>query len=360
MKEGPSSPAPSPLLHRAKVTPRAVQRTAPDAVDGDAKLSLPDPPPSPVPQQQPGKVIIRAAKSPERSVSPDYVRTPATVVGPTSRAQSAAALRQGAYVNVQGADGSEGKTATGRLRNGRPSPNGTGSTTPKSRAAKQHQLEVRCVDSENKPPSRARHPMALRFRHNKPNGSLERRVLKPSARQDLYPQSLRAKGNTPKLTRRLPLPDPPPDPAAESPKENGQVVGVLPATPEADPNASPRVERKLKRSESYRMANSPIMFIKKLGGAGGSPDRRIHRTASEELREELLKERINYPESVASPEPEQVDSGIVTSAEDSPVHSGAGGSGGAAAKMPHSPRPRATDLEPARVLKYSGADTEIW
>ncbi|XP_014207460.2 uncharacterized protein LOC106638680 [Copidosoma floridanum] len=108
VKEGPSSPASSPLLHRAQITPRVVQRTIPDAVDGDVKKK-PSPEPTSQPQQQLGKVIIRAAKSPDRSVSPDYVRTPATVVGPNptptpSATQQQRQSRQGAYVNVQGSD----------------------------------------------------------------------------------------------------------------------------------------------------------------------------------------------------------------------------------------------------------------
>ncbi|XP_031777746.1 uncharacterized protein LOC100117012 isoform X2 [Nasonia vitripennis] len=111
VKEGPSSPAPSPLLHRAHITPRAVQRTAPDAVDGEAKPAS-EPTVAPQqqqqqqqqqPPQQPGKVIIRAAKSPERASSPDYVRTPSTVVGPTNATTTQRQTRQGAYVNVQGA-----------------------------------------------------------------------------------------------------------------------------------------------------------------------------------------------------------------------------------------------------------------
>ncbi|XP_033214700.1 uncharacterized protein LOC117171465 isoform X2 [Belonocnema kinseyi] len=92
VKEG-VSPSPSPLLHRAHVNVRAVNR-ATDSVDGKPKSS---PPTSP----QLGKVIIRAAKSPDRAASPDYVRTPSTVVSPTCPTSPHKQVR-GAYVNVQG------------------------------------------------------------------------------------------------------------------------------------------------------------------------------------------------------------------------------------------------------------------
>ncbi|XP_043470194.1 uncharacterized protein LOC122503634 [Leptopilina heterotoma] len=93
VKEG-TSPSPSPLLHRAQINVRAITKTS-DFVDGN-KLS-PSPPTSP----QLGKVIIRAAKSPERATSPDYVRTPTTVVSPTCLSSPYKQVR-GAYVNVQG------------------------------------------------------------------------------------------------------------------------------------------------------------------------------------------------------------------------------------------------------------------
>ncbi|XP_033322565.2 NHS actin remodeling regulator GUK-holder isoform X2 [Megalopta genalis] len=86
------SPSPSPLLHRATPNVRAVTKTN-DAVDGPTKLT---PPTSP----QLGKLIIRAARSPERASSPDYVRTPSTVVGPTSPTTAHRQVR-GAYVNMQ-------------------------------------------------------------------------------------------------------------------------------------------------------------------------------------------------------------------------------------------------------------------
>ena len=232
VKEGTGSPAASPLLHRAQVTPRAVQRSQPpgaDAVDA--------------PRQPPGKLIIRAAKSPERAGSPEPARP-------------------GAYVNVQGA--CEGKRASGPAAGRRAEPRA--------------------------PRRRQPHP--------------------------LCPARLRPSGGTPKLLRR-----PPP---AEPGKENS----------EAAANGAARPGRRLARSESYRMANSPIMFIKKLSGGGPAARERIVRTASEELREELLRERINYPESVAGPEPP--------------------------AEPAQPPAPRPADLEPARVLSCSGADAEVW
>ncbi|XP_017882404.1 uncharacterized protein LOC108626317 [Ceratina calcarata] len=87
------SPNPSPLLHRATPNIRAVTKTS-DAVDSPATKSTP--PTSP----QLSKVIIRAARSPDRAASPDYVRTPTTVVGPTSPTTPHRQVR-GAYVNVQ-------------------------------------------------------------------------------------------------------------------------------------------------------------------------------------------------------------------------------------------------------------------
>ncbi|XP_032687550.1 uncharacterized protein LOC116851834 isoform X2 [Odontomachus brunneus] len=87
------SPSPSPLLHRAMPNIRAVPKSG-DAVDGFSRST---PPTSP----QLGKLIIRAARSPDRAASPDYVRTPATVVGPTSPTSPHRQVR-GAYVNVQG------------------------------------------------------------------------------------------------------------------------------------------------------------------------------------------------------------------------------------------------------------------
>ncbi|XP_024944911.1 mucin-4 isoform X3 [Cephus cinctus] len=96
VKEG-LSPSPSPLLHRAQTTVRAVTRSA-DFVDAPVRLT---PPTSP----QLGKLIIRAAKSPDRAASPDYVRTPTTIVGPTSPTSPHRQVR-GAYVNVQGEEDS--------------------------------------------------------------------------------------------------------------------------------------------------------------------------------------------------------------------------------------------------------------
>ncbi|XP_012057310.1 PREDICTED: uncharacterized protein LOC105620425 [Atta cephalotes] len=87
------SPSPSPLLHRAIPNIRAVTKNI-DVVDAPSiKIT---PPTSP----QLGKLIIRAARSPDRAISPDYVRTPTTVVGPTSPNSPHRQVR-GAYVNVQ-------------------------------------------------------------------------------------------------------------------------------------------------------------------------------------------------------------------------------------------------------------------
>ncbi|XP_012233179.1 mucin-4 isoform X2 [Linepithema humile] len=89
------SPSPSPLLHRAMPNVRAVTKSG-DVVDG-SKAQAFTPPTSP----QMGKLIIRAARSPDRATSPDYVRRPATVVGPTSPTSPHRQVR-GAYVNMQG------------------------------------------------------------------------------------------------------------------------------------------------------------------------------------------------------------------------------------------------------------------
>lgn len=92
------------------------------------------------------------------------------------------------------------------------------------------------------------------------------------------------------------------------------------------------------------------MFIKKFSG-NGEKSSKICRTPSEELQEELLKERINYPETISSPEP-PLDSNVnfdMNVTISIPI-----------ANACKSPRPRPTDIEPARVLKYSGNDTEIW
>ncbi|XP_078032806.1 uncharacterized protein LOC144467746 [Augochlora pura] len=121
------------------------------------------------------------------------------------------------------------------------------------------------------------------------------------------------------------------------------------ATKRSDGPREDRIEHKVKRSESYRMANSPIMFIRKFSS---TTDRsKISRTPSEELQEELLKESINYPETVSSPEPRS-DGNIGFNA-DATISV-------PQTTVPKSPRPRATDIQPARVLKYSGNDTEIW
>ncbi|XP_046615467.1 uncharacterized protein LOC124302922 isoform X1 [Neodiprion virginianus] len=101
VKEG-VSPTTSPLLHRAQATVRAVNRDL--SIRGRETTDCPEsstPPMSP----QLGKLIIRAPKSPERAASPNYVRTPSTVVGPTSPTSPQKHLR-GAYVNVQGEEDS--------------------------------------------------------------------------------------------------------------------------------------------------------------------------------------------------------------------------------------------------------------
>lgn len=404
VKEGPSSPAASPLLRRAQITPRAVQKTGPDTTDSTIKTETPSTTPAAATQQS-GKVIIRAAKSPERAASPDYVRTPATVVVPTApvpansqqqqhQQQQQRQLRQGAYVNVQG-DG-EGKTTTRRSisspRKQLNGINGSFKSKPKSKITSplangfkidnKLRNEVKNTDSrdatvngENKPPPRPRHPTALRFKP-KLNNSLERKVLKANSGFDktgLYPQSLRPSGNTPKLIRRLPLDS---ESKTEKIKEirgkenketvingvthsNGKIPELLSESlPDKISSESPKVEHKLKRSESYRMANSPIMFIKKFSSGNSitsSPEKKIFRTASEELREDLLKEKINYPESVASPEPDIVLDSTASIVEED-ILNGSYTSN----KLPFIPRPRANDLEPARVLKYTGTETEIW
>ncbi|XP_076379082.1 uncharacterized protein LOC143259685 [Megalopta genalis] len=122
------------------------------------------------------------------------------------------------------------------------------------------------------------------------------------------------------------------------------------ATKRSDGLREDRIEHKVKRSESYRMANSPIMFIRKFSSTAEKSSK-ISRTPSEELQEELLKESINYPETVSSPEPRS-DGIIGFNAEIAISVS--------KTTVPKSPRPRATDIQPARVLKYSGNDTEIW
>ena len=349
------------MLRRSQVTPRAVNRTAPDTTDGTQTKPtvIGETPKTSKPQQQQqllqsSKLIIRAAKSPERTSSPDYVRTPATVVGPTTALSSTGAARlarQGAYVNIQG----EGKTATSSFR-----------------AINGKRITVRNFDSAitngktvTNASDKIKHPIPIRFRNGKVNGSLERKAVKPHVRQninrlDVMPMSLRQNGNTPKLIRRLPVMDindiltngeGKPNDSPVGNKENSDSLpnGVIKI------NSSPKNERKLKRSESYRLANSPIMFIKRFSSIEKSPSK-IVRTASEELREDLLKEKINYPETVASPEPDDIDMN-----DHETIETGDISECGIFGKLTTlSPRPRENDIEPARVLKYTGLESEIW
>lgn len=453
------SPSPSPLLHRATPNVRAVTRSN-DTVDGATSKSTP--PTSP----QLGKVIIRAARSPDRAASPDYVRTPTTVVGPTSPTTAHRQVR-GAYVNVQE---DEGKTkASGTSTDDR---HCTGCTAARLDAPA---TNPRVSDKSNPPPpslittadrgspllsarsgSRTTvhgdHLLAIdknkakpcdrtekggeeeqekkkeeeqvegrsAIENHPPDDSLSRDVpafpkdgvgngCASSSRLDLEKSAPRPKNprpgdaaTDPKSSRRLLVSD------LDTPnfsrkrlggigEENrsrngndaprngersvergtvdeefewssrerddrcwtieysdfGEVACVDNASKRLDTfrgGNDSRVERKVKRSESYRMANSPIMFIKKFSG-NGEKSSKICRTPSEELQEELLKERINYPETISSPEPPldgnvNFDMNVTISI---PI-----------ANACKSPRPRPIDIEPARVLKYSGNDTEIW
>lgn len=410
------SPSPSPLLHRAMPNVRAVTKTG-DIVDGP-NVQASTPPTSP----QLGKLIIRAARSPDRAASPDYVRTPATVVGPTNPTSPHRQFR-GAYVNVQGDEGKTSSTdehrdCTGRTdrletprtaiipassrvndectrrQSGSPTlalapsnkPDGAidkGVSQGASQVDRQtkrkpdhdenyspahngdaHQSNVRAIA-----PSKVNHPVAL----NCTNSRLDFEKL------GLYAKTLKATGNTPKSGRKLLVSDldtpnfcrKRSDHDSQNKIEENTTVNNLEtsdknvtidsaeldnqnAKKKSDPTRSgDRVDRKVKRSESYRMANSPIMFIKKFSASSqAEKSSKICRTPSEELQEELLRERINYPETVSSPEP-QINSNVIfeTKLTTSPV---------SIQSLPVSPRPRASDLEPARVLKYSGNDTEIW
>lgn len=417
-------------------------------MDGPTGKSTP--PTSP----QLGKVIIRAARSPDRAASPDYVRTPTTVVGPTSPTTAHRQVR-GAYVNVQD---DEGKTASGtstderdctgcagRLEaqctlasNTRPSDKlnapftvngspllsvkstcrtGTVALAPSNKLLDPNKSRL----CSNKPLAENRSPDVISCDENHPpelpsDIPIPRKDLRPvnaidppmsglkltNLRLDfeksvLCPKNLRATGNTPKLSRKLLVSD------LDTPSfcrkvtklelrcdeqnatkdgenrvRNGEKSACVSTTIDEfgliekdavlgselaeicvdnDParksetlRGGSRIERKVKRSESYRMANSPIMFIKKFS-CNGEKSSKICRTPSEELQEELLKERINYPETISSPEP-PIDSSVnfdMNVTISIPITTAA-----------KSPRPRATDIEPARVLKYSGNDTEIW
>lgn len=396
MREG-VSPSPSPLLHRAMPNIRAVPKSR-DAVDG---LSRSTPPTSP----QLGKLIIRAARSPDRAASPDYVRTPATVVGPTSPTSPHRQVR-GAYVNVQGDEGKttstsgtsadEQRDCTGRTSRLEAAPR-TSAIAPRSKEESKTRTLRSRVHDENQPPQLNGDACTTNVRAIVPSAAPNRVVSlnnPANMRMDLdkstslCPKILRVTGNTPKLGRKLLVSDldtpnfcrrslePAPSDNRNTVEESATSIllndrdsgdkssGIdraeLSATcpdnqigrrSDCPSQACERVERtdrKVKRSESYRMANSPIMFIKKFSN-NAEKSSKICRTPSEELQEELLKERINYPETVSSPEP-QVDGNVGFDMKlTSPIQSG-----------PTSPRPRALDLEPARVLKYSSNDTEIW
>ena len=191
----------------------------------------------------------------------------------------------------------------------------------------------------------------------------------------IFPANLRASGTTPKLSRKLLISDLDTpsffrkNVAVETDSSEGDRSGDTGIFEDEEKSSDPddrsssersdkvpvdRLERKIKRSESYRMANSPIMFIKKFSGHSDKSSK-IFRSPSEELREDLLKERINYPETVASPEPHIDSSGSSNLTFESDLNFSL-----PVTIAPVSPRPRALDIEPVRVLKYSGNDTEIW
>lgn len=411
MREG-VSPSPSPLLHRAMPNIRAVTKNG-DAVDGPTNIRTSTPPTSP----QLGKLIIRAARSPDRAASPDYVRTPATVVGPTSPTSHHRQVR-GAYVNVQD---DEGKTTSGTdehrdctsrasrlearasaiassrskdesrqpLGNSNPASCNNNTKLPEPNPASAKDKIGNChagaqVDTKQRLDRDEHHSPELngdapeanvsrvtpsKFDH--PVGPSRANLRLDFENSDLYPKSLRPTGNTPKLGKKLLISDldtpnfcrkkPDSQNTVEENREsitcdNSSDKNASVDCAESDARAakkfsapvrSDRTDRKVKRSESYRMANSPIMFIKKFS-ASQTEKSKISRTPSEELQEELLKERINYPETVSSPEPRLVNSAAFDMKSTN------------VPSVPISPRPRATDLEPVRVLKYSSTDTEIW
>lgn len=414
MREG-VSPSPSPLLHRAMPNVRAITKTG-DAVDG-SNVRTSTPPTSP----QLGKLIIRAARSPDRAASPDYVRTPATVVGPTNPSSPHRQFR-GAYVNVQGDEGKTSSTDEHRDCTGRTdrleaprtaiipalrtndectrqppgSPTLALASSNKLLEANEsvedvricHNLQVdrqtkrKSDHDENYPPAQngdAHETSVCTIAPSKVNHSVVFNSM--NSRLDFEksgPKSLKVTGNTPKFSRKLLVSnlDTPSFCRKRSDYDSQNVVeeNAINDIETSDKNTTTdsaeldnqstkkksdstqsgdRTDRKVKRSESYRMANSPIMFIKKFSAnSQAEKSSKICRTPSEELQEELLRERINYPETVSSPEP-RVSNNMIFDAKltttSIPIQS-----------MPASPRPRASDLEPARVLKYSSNDTEIW
>ncbi|KYN06745.1 Wiskott-Aldrich syndrome protein family member 3 [Cyphomyrmex costatus] len=389
------SPSPSPLLHRAIPNIRAVTKNI-DVVDAPSiKIT---PPTSP----QLGKLIIRAARSPDRATSPDYVRTPTTVVGPTSPNSPHRQVR-GAYVNVQGDEGKTSSTdehrdcRTGRLEvllrtltvpsrskdESRQFPDNL-TLAPSNKLPEPDQSRICHRDSqidkqtkrkfdrdENHPPMLDGDAVETSVRtiapskvNNHPIGLNSVNSRLDFEKSGLYPKILRVTGNTPKLGRKLLISDLD-TPSfcrknSDSQNENttfsdcdiidkNMAVDCTDLNNQtvknSDSTRGDKTDRKVKRSESYRMANSPIMFIKKLSASNQTEKSfKICRTPSEELQEELLKERINYPETVSSPEP-RVSNNVIfdnTSLVTVPLQS-----------VPTSPRPRTLDLEPARVLKYS-------
>lgn len=254
-------------------------------------------------EQPTGKVVIRAAgMSPEREIEQ---------------------LKQsrGAYVNVQNEEGKRSSQLN----------NKNCDTTD-------------CIDGIVNTP-------ILKKKYNKNRIDELQENINIKKYNNYHPENLRTTGNTPKLTRKKLLVS---NFDLITPNKNNNILNTIQNN---NNNNQLFCERKIKRSESYRMANSPIMFIKKLSINNlDKSSSKIIRTASEELREDLLKETINYPDSVASP-------GINDSNFDNNCDSNNLSNDSVKSLQltsPSSPRPRALDIEPARVLKYSTNDTEIW
>lgn len=246
----------------------------------------------------------------------NYVRTPSTVVvSGVSCASPQKQARPGAYVNVQG---EEGKRPSTKVVNDR------------DINVKNHCKII--ADSTN--------VGKINIENNKSNKFNCDKLIPTGTTPKLVRKLLVSDFDTPDLTRKL-LND----------KENvanlSKFINSDPVCEE--PSTELRSERKIKRSESYRMANSPIMFLKKISN-NSDKNCKIFRTPSEELQEDLINERINYPETVSSPEPHNPESPDMTEVKmKNPIPA-----------TPTSPRPRQLDMEPARVLKYGGNDTEIW
>lgn len=227
---------------------------------------------------------------------------------------------RGAYVNIQSEEGKRKKIIE-RYR--------TDCTDSTDINCSKNLIMIKPINDPNHCTSPL--PTTLSILHKNSNHN---NITNASKKHEFYPQSMFFSGNTPKLGHKKLFPvvnlnlqtfnD-----YADITQDNSDK--------EIDNNdIQLNSERKIKRSESYRMANSPIMFIKKFSNAYSNDktdNNKISRTASEELRDDLFKERINYPETVASP-PSNLSPGRW--------------------------RHEATDIEPARVLKYSGNDTEIW